>query len=165
MRELESGLTCAREHAGSIQPRRLVHKPCHAEEDPIVTYKSAPRRRRAPSAGIRQDALRPPCALLGGLRSRLPTSEPPPSVPASARQPLCSLLITLRRCRRYPTHPRPSARTCSGLGHGLNTMDREVQSHQGASRAARIIALRNYPARPTDVSLFSPLIKMPAIHA
>lgn len=74
--------------------------------------------------------------------SRLPP-KPPSSVPVSARQPLCSLLITLRR--RPPSLPIPfpppgllHARTCSGLGHGLNTMDRrEVQSHQTQRRDLR----------------------------
>jgi len=65
-----------------------------------------------------------------------------------------------------PSFPVPG--TCSGLGHGLNTMDRrEVQSHQEQSvtTCGRIIALRNYPARPTDASLFSSLIKTPDSHA
>lgn len=80
-------------------------------------------------------------ALLGGLGTDAHHPKPPLSVPVSARQPLCSLLITLRR------RPPPSlssslrslrARTCSGLGHGLNTMDRrKVQSHQTQRRDLR----------------------------
>lgn len=106
--------------------------PCvyNTEEGPIVTQKSVSRRPL--SAGIRQSVLQPPFALLA---SRAPVSstsrlEPPPFVPTSARQPLCSLLITLLyhpNLMPGPVHTR--------LGYGLNTVDREVQSHPGCTKA------------------------------
>lgn len=82
------------------------------------------------SRRIRQSVLRPPLHYLlpAPLVSTTPRSEPPPFDPTSARQPLCSLLITLLY------HPNLVPGPAPGLGYGLNTVDRDGTVSSGCTK-------------------------------
>jgi len=122
-------------HAGEKNSIVTQKSPLRKETSPIsgpasvrthydqrVTWR--PRYRRPPSEttpirpGLRKTAIVFPINYIAPPSSPVPLVVPPVSPP--------SLSSSLR------------ARTCSGLGHGLNTMDRrKVQSHQTQRRDLR----------------------------
>lgn len=117
---------------------RSCHIPRAKEKNSIVTQKSSLRKETSPISG--------PASVRTHYdhvtwwpRYRRPPSETTPIRPGLHKTaivfpinyiaPSSSLSSSLRSLR---------ARTCSGLGHGLNTMDRrEVQSHQTQRRDLR----------------------------